>query len=249
MKYEDIKQNRLYDEFAHLWVLISDPKDYAPEAAFWKKALRDKLGPGRHEIMKLGVGGGNNLSHLKNEFKATAVDISDKMLDNSRRLNPEVEHLVGDMRTVRLGRKFKAVLIHDAINYMLTEDDLRAAFRTAAEHLDPGGVFITSPDYTTETFVDGVVRHGSGADENTRLVHIEYEFDPDSNDTTYEYLMIYLIREKGQLRIEHDRHVGGLFREARWLELIEEAGFEVEKYAYDVHDDNRQSFLFVGVRK
>ncbi|MBN1212122.1 MAG: methyltransferase domain-containing protein [candidate division Zixibacteria bacterium] len=249
MNYEDIKQNRLYDEFAHLWNLISNPQDYALEAAFWKKALRDKLGPGRHEILELGVGGGHNLSHLKNEFRATAVDISDKMLDNSRRLNPEVEHLVGDMRSVRLGRIFRAVIIHDAINYMLTEDDLHAALRTAAEHLDPGGVFVTSPDYTTETFTDGVVRHGSCADENTRLVHIEYEFDPDPDDTTYEYLMIYLIREKGQLRIEHDRHVTGLFREARWLELIEDAGFEVEKYAYDVHDDKRQSYLFVGVKK
>jgi ubiquinone/menaquinone biosynthesis C-methylase UbiE len=249
MKYEEIEQNRLYDEFAHLWTLLSDPKDYAREASFWKKALREKLGPGRHEILELGVGGGNNLSHLTDEFKATAVDLSDKMLDNSRRLNPGVEHLVGDMRTLRLGRKFKAVIIHDAINYMLTEDDLRAAFTTAREHLDPGGVFITSPDYTAETFTDGIVRHGSSADENTRLVHIEYEFDPDPDDTTYEYLMIYLIREKGQLRIELDRHVGGIFPEARWLQLIEETGFAVEKFSYDVHDDNRQSYLLVGILK
>ena len=71
---------RMYDEFAHLWTLISAPEDYAEEAACWLKALRDRLGPGRHRILELGVGGGNNLSHLTDYFQATAVDISEKML-------------------------------------------------------------------------------------------------------------------------------------------------------------------------
>jgi len=35
------------------------------------------------------------------------------MLELSRTINPELEHLVGDMRTIRLGRTFDAVLIHD----------------------------------------------------------------------------------------------------------------------------------------
>ena len=126
-----MKQNRMYDEFAHLWTLISAPEDYAEEARYWRDALREKLGPGRHEILELGVGGGNNLSHLTSGFQATAVDISEKMLANSTRLNPGVEHHVGDMRTVRLEREFKAVLIHDAISYLTTEDDLRKTFATA----------------------------------------------------------------------------------------------------------------------
>lgn len=35
---------------------------------------------------------------------------------------------------------FDAVLAHDAISYMLTEDDLRAVFATARAHLRPGGL-------------------------------------------------------------------------------------------------------------
>lgn len=249
MKPEDIKQNRLYDEFAEMWPLLSDPKDYAEEARHWRDALRSKLGEGRHEILELGVGGGNNLSHLTADFQATAVDLSEKMLDISRRLNPGVKHYVGDMRTVRLGRRFKAVIIHDAVNYMLTEDDLRSAFRTAAEHLDRGGVFVTAPDYFKETFTDGAVRHQRRTDGETVLDYVEYEFDPDPNDTSYVYLLTYYIRKGAELRIEHDRHCGGLFPMKRWLELIDEAGFEVEKYGYDVHEDKRQSFLLVGVKR
>lgn len=244
-----MKTNRLYDEFAHLWTLISKPEDYAKEAAFWRKALRDKLGEGRYNILELGVGGGNNLSHLTKDFKATAVDISDKMLDNSRRLNPDVEHIVGDMRSMRLGRTFDAVIIHDAIAYMQTEDELRAAFATASAHLNLGGVFVTSPDYTTETYKDGTVQHSTETDGETSLTHIEYEYDPDPHDTTVNTLMLYLIREGGEVRVEQDLHVTGLFPQQRWVDLMEEAGFAVELQEYPVHEDARQAYLFVGVKR
>jgi ubiquinone/menaquinone biosynthesis C-methylase UbiE len=239
----------MYDEFAYLWPLISLPGDYANEARYWRDAIRKKLGPGRHHILELGVGGGNNLSHLTKDFDATAVDLSEGMLAHSRRLNPGVEHVVGDMRSVRLGRKFKAVIIHDAINYMRTEDDLRATFATAAAHLDPGGVFVTSPDRTEETMVDGVAHQATRSDNDLTLTFIEYDYDPDPDDCSYESIFVYLINERGKLRIELDRHILGLFRESRWLELIEEAGFDVGKRLYDVHDDGRQSYLFVGVKR
>jgi trans-aconitate methyltransferase len=60
----------------------------------------------------------------------TLVDLSEEMLVVSRRLNPECEHLLGDMRTLRLGRSFDAVFVHDAIDYMTTEADLRRAVRS-----------------------------------------------------------------------------------------------------------------------
>jgi SAM-dependent methyltransferase len=77
----------MYDEFAHLWPLISLAEDYATEARYWRDVLRAKLGPGRHAILELGVGGGCNLSHLAAEFQATAVDLSPKMLDHCRGLS------------------------------------------------------------------------------------------------------------------------------------------------------------------
>src|SRR3990172_3701766 len=152
MESRDVPLNRLYDDLAYLWPLMSQPEEYAEEAAHWRANLREMLGPGRHEILELGVGGGHNLSHLTADFAAVAVDISEKMLAYSRKLNPSVEHHVGDMRTVRLGRKFKAVLIHDAVSHMLSENDLLAVFNTAAAHLDSDGILITTPDYFRETF-------------------------------------------------------------------------------------------------
>jgi hypothetical protein len=241
-----LKRNRMYDDLAYLWPLISAPEGYAEEARFWRDALWEKLGPGRHRILELGVGGGNNLSHLTKDFQATAVDLSERMLIHSKKLNPGVEHIVGDMRTIRLGRKFKAVIIHDAISYMLTEGDLRATFATAAAHLEPGGVFITAPDWFKETFRGPWLDHTIRAKEGIELAYVEYSYDPDPNDTTMETIFVYFIRERGQLRVEEDLHVTGLFPIQTWVNLMTEAGFVVEKKVYPVHDDPRQAYLLVG---
>ena len=238
---------RMYTDFAKYWPLISDPADYGREAGYWRDALRDRLGPGRHEILELGVGGGNNMSHLTNDFQFTAADISPQMIEQARKLNPGVEFCIGDMRSLRLGRKFKAVIIHDAISYMLSEDDLRATFATAAAHLDEGGVFVTAPDWLRESFKDPFVNYGTNTNGKTTFTNLDYTYDPDPSDTTIESLCWYLIREGSEMRVEQDRHVTGLFALETWIGLMKEGGFAVETIPYDVHNDPRQAYLIVGI--
>jgi len=239
----------MYTDLAHLWPLISDPSNYAEEAAFWREVVRKKLGPGRHHVLELGVGGGNNLSHLTADFDATAVDLSEGMLAHSRKLNPGVEHHVGDMRTVRMGRTFNAVLIHDAISYLISEDDIRATMETATAHLESGGVFVGAPDFFRETFTDSKICHDRASDGKIELTHIEYTYDPDPADTTYETVMFYLIREGKRLTVEQESHLFGLFSVDRWLSLMEEAGFDAETAEYPVHEDGHPGYLLVGVKR
>jgi SAM-dependent methyltransferase len=236
----------MYGDLAHLWPLVSPAEDYAEEARHWREALREHLGPGRHAILELGVGGGNNLSHLTADFDATAVDVSEGMLAHSRARNPGVEHRVGDMRTVRLGRRFRAVLVHDAISYLASEDDLRATFRTAAAHLEPGGVFVCAPDWYRETFFGPrVTVHGPrGPDGGFTMV--EYAHDPDPSDTTMEVLYAFFLRSAGRVRVEHDRHVLGLFPLGTWLRLLTETGFGASKRPYWVHADGHEAWLLMG---
>ncbi len=247
MRYDEISRNRMYDDLARLWPWISPPEDYEEESQFWRAALRAKLGPGRHRLLELGVGGGHNLSHFAQEFAATAVDLSARMLEQSQRLNPGVEHLVGDMRTLRLHRTFDAVLVHDAIDYMVSLKDLRAVFATAAAHLRPNGVLIVAPDYTKETFEDGAVYSRTTSGPSICLTHVEIDFDPDPSDTTLESLMLSLIREDGEIRVELDRHTIGLFSQATWIEELTQAGFEVERWPTREDDDPRERALYVGV--
>ncbi len=246
MRIDKIRCDRMYDDLAYLWPLISPPENYEAEAYVWRNTLRARLGPGRHDILELGVGGGHNLSHFADEFAATAVDLSEGMLENSRKLNPGVTHIQGDMRTVRLGRTFDAVLIHDAIDYMRTLDDLRAAFLTAAVHLRPGGTFIVAPDYTRENYEEGVVCTRTASSADTHLTYIEVDFDPDCHDSTVDSLMVYLIRDARGTRVELDHHVIGVFPIQTWLDELAQIGFRTELVPTSEEEDPRQRVLFVN---
>ncbi len=226
----------MYHDLAYLWPTLSPPEEYQEEAQRWRGVLRERLGPGRHPVLELGSGGGHTLSHLTVDFEVTAVDLSPEMLTLSAKLNPGVAHHQGDMRRIRLGRTFRATLIHDAIGYMLTESDLRAVFATAKAHLAPGGVLLISPDYFKETFTDPTVLHWICPSDHRDLTVIEYCHDPDPRDTTIESIFFFLVREKGATRVEQDRHITGLFPVDTWLELLAEAGFTAERIIYPGYD-------------
>jgi hypothetical protein len=218
----------MYDELASWWPLLSAPADYAEEAAFYRHALADACDGELHTMLELGSGGGNNAWHLKAHARLTLVDLAPGMLEVSRRLNPECEHIVGDMRDVRLGRTFDAVFVHDAICYMTSAADLRRVFDTAFVHCRPGGAALFAPDYVRETFREGTSSGGHDDGDGARGVRfLEWTWDPDPADSSYTVDYAYLLRsEGGAVRAEHDRHIEGLFSREEWLSLLAEAGFE-----------------------
>ena len=244
----DLDQPRLYRDLAHLWPLTSPPSDYREEAQIWLQVIAEHLGDGRPHILELGVGGGHNLSHLTASCDATAVDLSEAMLALSRRLNPEVDHHVGDMRSVRLERTFDAVLIHDAASYLLDEDDLRRAFETAAAHLRPGGLFVAAPDHFVETFTGSAAFHERHVFGGVEVVCFEYQYDPDPTDTTMELRFVFIVRDGAEVTVEHDHHVTGLMSMRRWLELMDEAGFDAAARDYPVVPEETH-YLLVGTKR
>ncbi len=244
---------RLYDDLAHLWPRLSPPAHYVPEAEHLRRLLRERRPPAgdrRPAVLELGAGGGHTLHHLRDEFDCVAVDLSEPMLANCRALNPDVPTHVGDMRTVRLGRTFDAVLIHDAIDYMLTEDDLLATLHTAGAHLDRGGLALIAPTYTADTFVDNDVADDGTTTDDADLTYFTYVHDPDPADTTFEMILLYLIRDARTRRVEvvEDRHTCGLFPAARWLALMERAGFAAELDPPS-NEDEAAWTLFVGTKR
>ncbi len=216
---------RLYRDLAVWFPLVTPPADYAEEAAFYLRVFRSACARPPRTLLDLGSGGGHNASHLKRDLTVTLVDLAPAMLEVSRALNPGCEHLQGDMRTLRLGRTFDCVLVHDAISYMASRADLALAIGTAWAHCAPGGVALFQPDQVRETFAPGTDTGGS--DAGARGVRwLEWRWDPDPADDTYLLDLAYLIRAAdGSIRAEHDRHVLGLFARSTWLELIAAAGF------------------------
>ena len=244
---EGARINRLYYELAYLWPIISPPEEYRDEAAFFGDIIHDKLGAGRLRLLDLGVGGGHVLSHLTSDFECTAVDLSPDMLALSQGLNPGVEHHAGDMRDIRLDQTFDAVLVHDAASYLLTEQDLKETFRTAACHLRPGGVLLVAPDWVQETFPDGWVYAWARQQGGIEVRIEEVMVDSDPSDTQVESTYTYTIKKEGETIVEVDTHITGLFPINTWTGLMEEAGFSVELRPLPPNEGGYGSWLFVGV--
>ena len=215
---------RLYDDLAAWWPLLSNPDDYAAEAEFCWHCITKVSRISVRTMLELGSGGGNNASHLKARCELTLVDLSPAMLRVSRSLNPECEHIHGDMREVRLGRRFDTVFVHDAIAYMLSEEDLARTMETAWVHLNPGGVALFCPDHVAETFKPGT-SHG-GHDRMLRsLRYVEWVHDPAPGETLVTTDFAYILRDKEGVRVVYDRHVTGLFPRATWMRLLQEQDF------------------------
>jgi SAM-dependent methyltransferase len=217
---------RLYRDLAGWWPLISPPEEYADEAAYLA-AMFSSAAAAVREVLDLGSGGGHVAAHLKGRLDLTLVDLSEEMLAVSRELNPECAHLQGDMRTVRLGRVFDAVLVHDAVDYVTCEGDLRQVIETAFAHCRPGGIAVFVPDHTAETF-HAASGGGGGSDQAGRQASFtEWAWDPDPADDWIQAEYEFVLRDAdGAVQVVREAHRLGAFSRGAWLRLLAEAGFD-----------------------
>src|SRR5215467_12772140 len=117
---------KLYTQLASWWPLVSPPSHYVEEAADLLPTLMETPDAPPRTLLELGCGGGSLAFHLKAHLQLTLSDVSPAMLDQSRQVNPECEHVVGDMRTLDLRRTFDVVFMHDAIMYATDSEAVRA---------------------------------------------------------------------------------------------------------------------------
>jgi SAM-dependent methyltransferase len=219
---------RLYTGLAAWWPLFSRPQDYGEEASWIFSTFRDALGRRPDHILELGSGGGNVASHLSRQVPMTLSDVSKDMLELSRRLNPDSEHVAADMRNLRLGKTFDGVLLHDAVMYLTTLPDLVATMVTARVHLKADGALIVLPDYVAETFEPRVQSGGhDAADGSPRgLRYLAWAQAPKLGGTEHALDFAIMLRiADGTVEVFHDRHRLGIFPRAAWRDAFLKAGF------------------------
>ncbi len=243
-----MSEHRFYGELADWWPLISPPEEYAEEAAQAATVLNSASISVR-EVLELGSGGGHNAVHLKAHFAMTLVDLSEQMLEVSRVLNPECEHRQGDMRTLRLDRSYDAVFVHDAVDYMTSEEDLGQAIGTAYLHCRPGGVALFVPDDTAETFKASSDSGGTDAADGRGVRFLDWTWDPDPGDDLVLTEYAFLLRDaKGAVRVVHETHRTGVFGRDVWLGLLAEAGFDAQVVLEQTTEERSPREMFVGHR-
>ena len=129
------KYSKFYDK-------IYKKKKYLKEADYICAILKNnKILKGN--ILELGLGPGNHAKYLiKKKFNVTGVEKSSSMITFAKKI-PKLKCILGDVRKVRLKKKFDAVIsLFHVINYMLTRSDLNNFFKTANIHLNNNGLLI-----------------------------------------------------------------------------------------------------------
>lgn len=242
---------RVYGDLAGWWPLISPPEVYEQEAEYLADVLESSANVPVREVLDLGSGGGHVAVHLKERFTLTLVDLSPQMLAVSRRLNPQCRHLQGDMRSVRLGRWFDAVLVHDAVDYITSLADLTALIATAFAHCRPGGIALFVPDHVKDDFAELTGGGGGGRDEDGRQASFtEHTWDPDPGDDWVQADYEFTLRgADGRVGLIRESHRLGAFTRDAWMRQIAAGGFEpTSDLGGGAAPGARPEHLFAGYR-
>ena len=168
--YDAIMAEVEYDEWAAFILELAHVRGYA-----------------RGSLLDLGCGTGNSTVPMSDRgLDVSGVDASAAMLDVAREKLPHVEFTQATFTELALGRTFELVYsVFDALNNLLSDDDMREAFVRVFQHLEPGGLFVFDINTPTglrdlweggkaEGWADDVYYSWTHTyDEATGLAHVE----------------------------------------------------------------------------
>ena len=129
---------------------------------FWIALAGRERGP----VVEWGAGTGRLAAALSRaDFEVTAVEVSKGMLKKGREKSDAVEWVNGDMRGVKLARRYGlAVCAFNSFLCLRSQEDALPFLRNAHEHLEPGGllgieVSAFSPEELSEDRGGTALRH------------------------------------------------------------------------------------------
>lgn len=139
----------VFGAYSRYYNLFYRDKDYTGEARYVRELIRTH-NPQAATLLDLGCGTGKHAFLLADAgLEVAGVDRSEEMLSIAKARHAAsassavLEFFAGDIRSIRLGRTFDAVVsLFHVVSYQTGNDDLLAAFATARDHLNQGGVFI-----------------------------------------------------------------------------------------------------------
>ncbi len=205
---------RVFDAYAAYYDLLYQDKDYAGEAEYVRGMLAQQ-GVSGGTILELGCGTGRHAEQFaRMGFAVHGVDLSPGMVEAAQKRIPDdlldsLAFQVGDVRTVRVGKTFDAVvsLFHVA-SYQTRNEDIMAMLATAAHHLKSGGVFVFDFWYGPGVLTDPpVVRVKRLENDYVEILRIaEPVLRPDDNVVDVHYTVMITERKTNGLTKIQEKH-------------------------------------------
>lgn len=226
-----------YNDLAWTEDWFVNPCDYEKEVMFYINLINENAIENPKTLLHFESGAGGHDTIFKKYFSVTGVDLSLGMIEKAKNLHPDIVYIEGDMRTVRLNKKYDVVAIPDSIDYMVSEKDLEQAIRTAYIHLNANGVLLIVAK-PKETFQNNNFAY-TGEKNGIHITLLENNYINPFVPNTYEATLVYLIRENKELSIHTERQILGLFPENTWERIFIETGFTMNKsLVEDIYEKN-----------
>jgi SAM-dependent methyltransferase len=228
---------KIFNTYSDYYDLLYSDKDYASEVEYIDQLIH-KHYPNAKSILNLGCGTGNHDFFLaRHGYQVTGVDFSENNIKkaknkllNSNFKDAELNFTNGDIRTIRLEKKFDIVLaLFHVISYQISNDDIKAAFSTAKAHLCNNGIFIFDCWYGPAVLTDRpTVRLKDIENEHISIRRIaEPEMFPNENRVHVNYLLILKEKSNNQMSEIRETHKMRYLFKPEIENMLNQAGFEL----------------------
>ncbi len=227
--------NNNFGLYSKYYDLLYKDKDYPAEVKYIKDLLAEFSPSSVRAILELGSGTGIHASMLAASVpEVFGVELSPSMLEVAKarvsQTNRRLDFSQGDARTFRMTKKFDAVIsLFHVASYQVTDHDFYSMIETAAEHLNPGGIFIF--DYW---FGPAVLWQRPGlrikrlADSTLAITRIaEPEVKELSNSVDVNYTIYVTNQQSKEISLIEECHHMRYFFPEEISRTLQKAGFEL----------------------
>ena len=218
-----------YDAFAPHYDAFTAGSNYERWTDFVLEHLRANGFTGR-TLLDVACGTGNSfLPFMSRGFEVVGCDSSSAMLVEAARKAPRARLVVADMRGLpMLGRFDLVTCFDDSLNYLRSESDLVAAFRSIGANLAAGGMAVfdlnTVRAYRTTFARDHVSESDDGrvfAWRGGSSEHAEPGCTPEA------WIDVFIPLGNGSYQRVRSRHAQRHFSRDRVAALLRQAGLEL----------------------
>jgi SAM-dependent methyltransferase len=204
----------IFDAYAAYYDLLYKDKDYSHEANYVHDLIV-KHHPAAKSILDMGCGTGKHAREFERfGYNVVGVDLSSSMISiaNENYSSSTIEFYEGDLRTVRLAKKFDVVVaLFHVMSYQTEDADIENALETASLHLNDDGLLIFDCWYGPGVLNDPpAVRVKEMMDEQIevrrlaeptlqpekKIVNVHYNVEVKEKETNTKYI----IKEKHSMR-------------------------------------------------
>lgn len=219
----------VFGDYGRYYDLLYRDKNYCAEAEYVHNMVQEYV-PDAKSLLELGCGTGRYSSEfVRLGYEVTGIDLSETMLAEARNRADGADFLCGDVRSMRLERKFDAIIsLFHVMSYQVENKDVLDTLITIKDHLQPNGVACFDFWYGPAVLSQRPdVRLKEVEDEETRIARVAVpELLGRSNTVNVLYKFFCRNKKTDCVTEFQESHLMRYFFEQEWDLFCRQAGLK-----------------------